>query len=875
MAEYLHPGVFVEETSSGVRPIEGVGTSTAAFIGVTAKGVPNKATFITSWAQFVRKFGYLIPSSYLPYAVSQFFNNGGKRCYIVRALNVVSSKSATFDIGDRETMNTPPVANARPTLRVTANGAGKWGNGLLVTVQDATNSPTSEFKLIIAQDDPANVVELFDSLSMDPTSDDYVETAINGVSDYITVKDLSAAAVMANAKATTGVLVNPVPFGADTLIATAQDGSSLTANLAGNLTPSAAAAAITTAFAGLNISASIDSTGRMVVMHNSAGFDKYFTLTGTAIAGGKLSFGAAPIFAQGTGAAIGATLKSSLGPFNIPVGPGNVLTITVHGNALPAINLPTGAAVTASDVMSAINSALATTGGGMVSASVENNHVVLATANKGGSADNTIATSGTAAAVLNFASITGTANAATGMGRNEFGFVQSGLGPFAFPNDPASPNSVFNLHFNSNAPATPTVSVPVTINASMPGVNLAQVTADQIATAINTATSGAGLGNLASVVSNRVVVRSVFRGNFYSVQVEDSTNSPNIRLKFETAAKIGFAEGDAASPFVRPSPKFVSGVIQPWPLQNGDDGPAVSDTDYIGNGDLKTGLHALDDVTDVNFVAIPGITTPGVISQGVGYCTIRRDCFFIADSPGKFSKDAPVTDPSHVADFLSNKITTKTSYGGFYYPWMLVSDEVGAGKNPTRYVPPSGFVAGMYARIDNTRGVWKAPAGTEAGVIGPLDLEYSVTDSEQDILNPIGVNCIRHFPASGIVIWGARTMGTLSDPEWRYIPVRRYAMYLEVSIYRGTQWAVFEPNDTRLWASLKANIEDFLMGEFRKGALAGTSPQQAFEVKCDADLNPDSEVNAGRVNMEVKFAPLKPAEFVIIRISQKVQRPGA
>src|SRR5262249_54860368 len=157
----------------------------------------------------------------------------------------------------------------------------------------------------------------------------------------------------------------------------------------------------------------------------------------------------------------------------------------------------------------------------------------------------------------------------------------------------------------------------------------------------------------------------------------------------------------------------------------------------------------------------------------------RRDCFFIADSPAKIDKDSPTTDPSHAVDYLNNKITVKNSYGGLYYPWLLINDEVGVGKNPTRYVPPSGFVAGMYARIDNSRGVWKAAAGTEAGVIGPLDLEYSVTDSEQDILNPIGVNCIRQFPASGIVIWGARTLGAVSDPEWRYIPVRRYAIYLE------------------------------------------------------------------------------------------------
>jgi phage tail sheath protein FI len=326
---------------------------------------------------------------------------------------------------------------------------------------------------------------------------------------------------------------------------------------------------------------------------------------------------------------------------------------------------------------------------------------------------------------------------------------------------------------------------------------------------------------------------------------------------------------------MQPSPRFVAGVNVPWSLTGGDDGAAVSGSDLIGSSALKTGLHAFDDVTDVNFIAIPGASDPSVVSQAVGYCTIRHDCIFIADPPGKATKDTPTEDPPKVLDFVSNHITVKTSYGALYYPWMQVPDDVGAGKNPTRYVPPSGFIAGLYARIDNTRGVWKAPAGTEASIIDPISLEYSVTDSEQDILNPVGVNCIRQFAASGIVVWGARTLGTQSDPEWRYVPVRRYAIYLEQSIYNGTQWAVFEPNDERLWASLKANIDDFMMGEFRSGALAGTTPKLAFNVKCDADLNPPSEVNAGRVNMEVRFAPLKPAEFVIIRISQLVQRPGS
>ncbi|HEX2330570.1 MAG TPA: phage tail sheath C-terminal domain-containing protein [Candidatus Angelobacter sp.] len=868
MAEYLHPGVFVEEVSSGVRPIEGVGTSTAAFIGTTAKGVPNKATFITSWAQFTRAFGDLVPSSYLPYAVSQFFNTGGKRCYIVRALNVVSSTPATRDLPDRET------TSPRNSLRITANGAGAWGNGLLVTVQDSTSNPTTEFKLVIAQDDPANIVELFDNLSMDPNSADYVETAINGVSDYITVKDLGASEAAGFAQGvTTNALADPVPFagGGEAVTLETPDGTVTTVNFTGNVARATVLSQLNTAWAAFNVTASLDPSNKLVVKSGSAGFDKYIILGGAATGAGRPLAGLAG-FAQGSGAAIGSTMKSASAATFDTTGGNNVLTITVHGDAVPNINLTAGAAVTAATIVNDINTALAgaSNAHGLVSAHAEGNRVVITTTNEG-AADSTLALTGTGATQLQFKTISGGAPNGPGQGRSEAAFVQSAQGPFALAD-----GSNFTITLNNGTLADPATNVVITVNLGTSNIsNLAQATATEIANAINTASTAAGQGNIASVVANRVVIRQNRKGNFYTLQVQDGLKSPNIRLKFDTSRRSGYVEGDTASPYLRPASNLdASGVIQPWVLQNGDDGPPISNTDLIGTADLKTGLHALDDVTDVNFVTIPGASDPGVISQAVGYCTVRRDCFFIADSPGKNTKDTPVTDPSHVSDFLSNKVTTKTSYGGFYYPWLLINDPVGAGKNPTRYVPPSGFIAGMYAFIDNTRGVWKAPAGTEANLSGPLALEYSVTDSEQDILNPIGVNCIRQFPASGIVVWGARTMGTLSDPEWRYIPVRRYAIYLEQSILRGTQWAVFEPNDERLWASLKANIEDFLMGEFRKGALAGSTPQQAFSVKCDADLNPPSEVNAGRVNMEVKFAPLKPAEFVIIRISQKVQVPG-
>jgi len=865
MPEYLHPGVFVEEVSSGVRPIEGVGTSTAAFVGITSKGIPNKATFITTWTDFVRKFGYLTEDSFLPYAVAQFFANGGKRCYIVRALNVITAVAASRQLADRETNN--PTRN---TLQINAHGAGAWGNGLLVTVQNGTNDPIGEFKLVIAQDTPGNIVEVFDNLSMDPGSQDYVETSINNVSDFITVKDLEALEVSAQAQGVTAAALAPAGAVAgiaagNTITLTMQDGSTATVILAATPPLANLVTQLTNAFAPLNVSVSLDPSNKLLLISNAAGYDKYFTVTTNAAALAMVSN-----FAQGSGPAIPALLKSTAGPFAI-TGANNTLVVTVHGEALAvpipalAVNPAASAAAVVAQLMAGITAAGATN---FVTAFVENGRVVIATVNKG-TADTALATSGTAQALFGFASPSGTAGSSAGFGRNEAAFIQSAQGPFAIAD-----GSNFTITVNNDTTVGATTTITVNLGAANIN-NLAQATPQEIQAAINAATNAAGRIT-ASVQDKRVIVTQTRRGPAYTLTVADGLNSPNVRLKFKAGVSYGYADGDPSSPYFRPASNFDrAGVNQPWVLQNGSDGGPVSNSDLIGTPDLKSGLHAMDDVTDVNFIAIPGAFDVGVIGQAVGYCTVRRDCFFIADSPGKITKDTPVTDPAHVADFLSNHITVKTSYGSLYYPWLLINDDVGAGKNPTRFVPPSGFIAGLYARIDNTRGVWKAPAGTEASVIGPIDLEYKVTDSEQDILNPIGVNCVRQFAASGIVVWGARTLGTLSDPEWRYVPVRRYAIYLEQSILRGTQWAVFEPNDQRLWASLKANIDDFMMGEFNKGALAGSTPKDAFIVKCDADLNPPSEVDAGRVNMEVKFAPLKPAEFVIIRISQKVLRPAS
>jgi phage tail sheath protein FI len=309
--------------------------------------------------------------------------------------------------------------------------------------------------------------------------------------------------------------------------------------------------------------------------------------------------------------------------------------------------------------------------------------------------------------------------------------------------------------------------------------------------------------------------------------------------------------------------------------------PPPGDSHFVGRSDRGTGLHAFDQITDVNILAIPGGGNDLTISAGMAYCRNRplQDAFFVADVGVLNPADArlpgavpDVNDKGDARDFVRG-LSTPNDYGAVYYPWLRVADPIGKGRNPTIAVPPSGSLTGLYARIDNSRGVFKAPAGTETGLAGALGLCADIQDADQDSLNPIGLNVIRRFPGYGIVSWGTRTLAT--DPAWRYIPVRRMAIFLRASIYQGIQWAVFEPNDEPLWSQLRLNIRSFMLTQFRAGAFQGATPADAFFVSCDATTTTQQDIDNGVVNILVGFAPLKPAEFVVLRLSQKVNQSAA
>ncbi|MEE1770316.1 phage tail sheath family protein [Streptomyces sp. JV185] len=292
----------------------------------------------------------------------------------------------------------------------------------------------------------------------------------------------------------------------------------------------------------------------------------------------------------------------------------------------------------------------------------------------------------------------------------------------------------------------------------------------------------------------------------------------------------------------------------------------VDPAEYVGDAAARTGFAGLEAIDEITMVAVPDLMSAyqrgDIDAEGVkavqlaviSHCEQMGDRVAVLDTP-------PGMNAQRVRTWRNDDAGYDSRYATVYYPWLKVFDPA-TGQNAL--VPPSGHVAGVWARSDGERGVHKAPANEV--IRGALDLEIRLSKGEQDLLNPIGVNCVRAFPGRGIRIWGARTLS--SDPAWRYLNVRRLFNYLEESILLGTQWVVFEPNDDRLWSSIRRNVTAFLTEEWRRGALFGRTAEEAFYVKCDRDNNPQESIDLGQVVCEIGVAPVKPAEFVIFRLAQ-------
>ncbi len=293
-------------------------------------------------------------------------------------------------------------------------------------------------------------------------------------------------------------------------------------------------------------------------------------------------------------------------------------------------------------------------------------------------------------------------------------------------------------------------------------------------------------------------------------------------------------------------------------LTGGSDGSVqnVTADAYIGTDEgpgKRTGLQAFLENSTVSVMAIPGVTAPEVQAALIGFCENRKSCFAILDVPMDMKKTNDVATFRDMYD---------STYAAMYHPWLQMFD---AGAKRTDFFPPSGAMAGIYARSDNSRGVHKAPANEV--VRGCTGLSCNYNTGEQDILNPLGVNLIRALPGQGIRVWGARTIS--SNGLWKYLNVRRLFIYIEETIKNSTGWVVFEPNSETLWSRVTRTIETFLATCWRDGALAGSSPDQAFFVECGPTTMTQDDIDNGRLICQIGIAPVKPAEFVIFRITQK------
>ncbi|MEU1053082.1 phage tail sheath subtilisin-like domain-containing protein [Streptomyces sp. NPDC005876] len=357
----------------------------------------------------------------------------------------------------------------------------------------------------------------------------------------------------------------------------------------------------------------------------------------------------------------------------------------------------------------------------------------------------------------------------------------------------------------------------------------------------------------------------------FDVSAKKGNRSYVVTQVKERSKLISVAEAAPSAQLARPENQTVA--LPAPPAAPAEAAPAEQDgsadpgpAQYLGDSADRTGFGGLEAIDEISMVAVPDLMAAyqrGAIDLEavkavqlgmIAHCELMGDRVAIIDPP-------PSLNARQIRVWRQETAGYDSKYAALYYPWIKSFDPA---TGQSKIVPPSGHVAGVWARNDSERGVHKAPANEV--VRGAVDLELQITRGEQDLLNPVGVNCIRAFPGRGIRIWGARTLS--SDPAWRYLNIRRYFNYLEESILLGTQWVVFEPNDQNLWARIRRNVSAFLVSEWRSGALFGSRPEEAYYVKCDEETNPPESVDLGRVVCEIGIAPVKPAEFVIFRLAQ-------
>ncbi len=807
MVQVSYPGVYIQEVASGVRTISGVSTSIAAFMGRASKGPIDDAVRLLSYADYERAFGAPHPQSDLADSVRLFFANGGSDCYVVRLAPGAVPASVTLE-----------DLRGQQVLVATAKAAGLWGNTVRMEVDYNTPNPDESFNLRVIHEDGGAVVqtESFTGLTMNPNSPRFAPSFVTQSSSLI---DLGLSALMGDATDSTSFI-----------------------NTIGNSFPGYTASRRPLRNP-LNSPAGATDGAAIQTALNSL------------FAGGETSF-------------------------DISVNGGSYVTVDLSiAPALPAtINgIETNLAGKINDMLASLSPAPT------VSVSLSG-----AIAGYGRYFDIT-ATNGNESAVRVRRSSANDIAGALMLGVDQGGvelprwsnFRPAPTASVVRLGNPATPGAIG--HANTLLTVAQNAITQITINSTNVALNTADFNLQTTAAGtdpwyMNAAGDSAVTGDNDGVREKlRIMAQAInaepdlgFQAQVWGYQLAIMATSGAIGNEPSTLATGTAGFDNSLETNVR---QYSLGQnVGDFSIASapGTDGGIPDAAAYMGSEADQTGVHAFDPVDLINLMVLPGDSdVPASVMNSVWgpasvYCQ-RRRAFLLADPPPSWTNNQGrpevVQDTGLVNQF---RATMVKDHSAVFYPRLRFN-----ARGLIKTIGPAGAIAGLMARTDGSRGVWKAPAGIDAGIRDIVGVNLELTDLENGVLNKKGVNCIRVLP-NGIVNWGARTLDGDDDfgSEWKYIPIRRLALMIEESLYRGTRWAVFEPNDEPLWANLRLNIGAFMNSLFRQGAFQGSSPAQAYYVRCDSSTTTQNDRNLGIVNIEVGFAPLKPAEFVVIKIQQ-------
>lgn len=830
MSVYTYPGIYIEEIPSGVRPITGVSTATTAFIGFFGRGHVDRAVRCNNYGDFERDFGGLDARSEASYGIQQYFLNGGSVAYVIR---VTAPYSYTDDDGNaavaipiESALELPAQAGGNAFI-ATASNVGTWGDAIHIGVVNSTDGQSFSLSIREYQGDRIVRGEVYENVNATIGSARNVRTVVNAASTLVRISSLqpgsrpvSSATLAAN------------------LVAMAQANHDA-ATIARDVATAAAAVALT------------DIGARQTAVDKA--MDDYLT-TNPAVTPEQIALAAANNALTAAGdAVIAATID--------------------HINAPPAIP----AAITAADeAQTAFDDARIAWADDVTAAGSD--------------------------PVPYLTQVTDAVDAATGPGTDpiladdEARFAQRAGATFVQDNDPAAPGGGSVDHIALTAAADALVAAiddlfalraPRRTGAAQSPVVLAALAAVEAARA-DVAVSRAAA--VAAAIQTAPVQAA-------QTNLDDATSASDQAARDAAAAVAAVSSAQSAvdgakrGAVVRDLDDVSARTSHR--LTGGNDGAVPGSTEWRANASVAingsesngTGLYALDNIAPeiFNLMCIPD--APGlapaaasdpdgisaVYAEADAYC-LRRRAFLIVDPPPDAAGVAKSVSINAVAAWPG----VRSPNAAIYYPRLLLSDPLADGAPRSRSA--SGTVAGIYARTDAARGVWKAPAGTDTTLRGPgLRVEHVLTDKENGQLSSIGINALRNFKLYNNIAWGARTtVGADATPsEWKYVSVRRTALFIEESLSQGLKWVVFESNDEPLWASIRLNVTAYMHGLFRRGAFQGSTPKDAYLVRCDSETTTQADINTGVVNIVIGFAPLKPAEFVVIKLTQLVGQSQA